>query len=479
MKIICTFLCFSLTATMALAQLAISADNTQPDPSAILDVSSTTRGFLLPRMSSGQRTSIASPAMGLMVYDNDTRLFHFHDGIAWRQLGSTSNWNTSATRAHIYTTSDSVGIGTSSPQEKLHISNGQIRLSRSASFENSIVFNMPPPNIAAAENEGLKFRLSDVDKAFLGYTSSSFAGSYFRISGSGLGGSDLVINSAGNTGLGTTSPAEKLHVVGNVLLNTTNPTIQLRNAGVDKGFVQLSGDNLRLGANSSNAAGKVIFRLNGADQVFIQPDGKTGIGQDNPDAKLHINSGSSLETLRLTGNTNTIIRFMTGTTDKANIYAANNHLSITTVQPGGQVRLGNEVYIDEDADRVGIGTSVPDQRLHVAGNVKVTGGQVLNSENINMIPIAMAFFDANANKVRGTANISAYRTSANDSFRYFVVTVSGVTDLSQAIIHITGIGAQVWGSVGGINGNQVHALLYDNILSEETSWQSFYITIYN
>jgi hypothetical protein len=42
-----------------------------PNASAALDVDSTTKGFLPPRMTNAQRTAIASPAVGLMVYCTD------------------------------------------------------------------------------------------------------------------------------------------------------------------------------------------------------------------------------------------------------------------------------------------------------------------------------------------------------------------------------------------------------------------------
>ena len=53
------------------AQVGISIDGSNPDPSAILDVKSTTRGFLLPRMTQTQRNDISFPAEGLMVYCTD------------------------------------------------------------------------------------------------------------------------------------------------------------------------------------------------------------------------------------------------------------------------------------------------------------------------------------------------------------------------------------------------------------------------
>ena len=85
-------------------------------------------------------------------------------------------------------------------------------------------------------------------------------------------------------------PNARLHVNGTTIiegqttinshatLNTTNPTIQLQNAGVDKGFFQLAGDNVRIGTNSSNDLGMFVIRTNGADQVFVDANGRMGIG---------------------------------------------------------------------------------------------------------------------------------------------------------------------------------------------------------
>ena len=52
----------------ATAQVGIKTDTTGPDPSAMLDVQSTSKGFLPPRMTSLQRESIANPIDGLMVF---------------------------------------------------------------------------------------------------------------------------------------------------------------------------------------------------------------------------------------------------------------------------------------------------------------------------------------------------------------------------------------------------------------------------
>jgi hypothetical protein len=50
------------------AQVSINDDNNPPDPSAMLDVRSSDKGFLPPRMTMAQRDTISNPAIGLMIY---------------------------------------------------------------------------------------------------------------------------------------------------------------------------------------------------------------------------------------------------------------------------------------------------------------------------------------------------------------------------------------------------------------------------
>jgi hypothetical protein len=75
-------------------QVAISTDGSLPDNSAMLDVKSTAKGILVPRMSSVQRTAIASPAAGLLVFDNTTSSFWYYTGSTWSNLstGGGTGW---------------------------------------------------------------------------------------------------------------------------------------------------------------------------------------------------------------------------------------------------------------------------------------------------------------------------------------------------------------------------------------------------
>jgi hypothetical protein len=84
--------CFALSNLNA-QNVAINATGAAPAASAMLDVSSTTNGLLIPRMTSVQRTAIAAPATGLYVYDTTTGSFWYFDGTVWQeQLNGSIGW---------------------------------------------------------------------------------------------------------------------------------------------------------------------------------------------------------------------------------------------------------------------------------------------------------------------------------------------------------------------------------------------------
>ena len=64
----------------------VGINNGTPDLSAQLDVASTTRGFLPPRMTTTQKNAISSPASGLIIYDTDTNKLCCYNGTSWNDL---------------------------------------------------------------------------------------------------------------------------------------------------------------------------------------------------------------------------------------------------------------------------------------------------------------------------------------------------------------------------------------------------------
>jgi hypothetical protein len=77
--------------------VGINTTGAPPHPSAMLDVTSTISGFLVPRMSSAQRLAIPAPATGLLVFDTDLDQFWYFDGTIWVSLQSGAQGPTGPT----------------------------------------------------------------------------------------------------------------------------------------------------------------------------------------------------------------------------------------------------------------------------------------------------------------------------------------------------------------------------------------------
>lgn len=63
--------------------VAINTSGDVAHPSAILDVESTTKGFLPPRLTESQRDDMPAPAEGLVIYNLTSRCLNFYDGDEW------------------------------------------------------------------------------------------------------------------------------------------------------------------------------------------------------------------------------------------------------------------------------------------------------------------------------------------------------------------------------------------------------------
>ena len=86
----------------------IGIGTVSPNASAVLEVNSTTKGFLLPTMTQTQRNAISTPATGLLIYQSDnTPGFYYYNGSAWTAIsgaaGGASGFSNTANTL-IYTT---------------------------------------------------------------------------------------------------------------------------------------------------------------------------------------------------------------------------------------------------------------------------------------------------------------------------------------------------------------------------------------
>lgn len=82
------FLLFAVVSQTIFAQVGIGT--TTPDASSILELKSTTQGFLPVRVTTAQRDAIVTPAEGLFIYNTTTQCYQYYDGVAWSGCISAS-----------------------------------------------------------------------------------------------------------------------------------------------------------------------------------------------------------------------------------------------------------------------------------------------------------------------------------------------------------------------------------------------------
>ena len=72
----------------------VGINTNTPHPSAALDITDSTKGMLIPRMTMVQRNNIQNPAEGLMVYQTDsTKGYWYFDGSEWKNVTANNNSN--------------------------------------------------------------------------------------------------------------------------------------------------------------------------------------------------------------------------------------------------------------------------------------------------------------------------------------------------------------------------------------------------
>jgi hypothetical protein len=391
----------------------VGIGTTTPNGSAQLDVSSTNKGLLIPRMTQAQRLAIVTPpsnppAAGLLVYETTTNSFWFYNGSVWNQIGTggASPWTISGSNIYSSNTGN-VGIGTATGlAEKLSVrgnlfvthvngndlvnggNRASLNLHGSGSGTGVVNFLEPDTTVGASIVYG-----AALNQLFIR---------------NGANTNQLVLRSSGDIGVGTSNPTERLDVLGNIrsrdsitadddiiagddviatgtvqgnnlyvtgpstlegnvllvgninstgtgsfngnvitnagmTINDAAGTLSFRTSGDDKGFVQLSDDNLRLGTYGTNTNGKFVIRTGGNDWVHVDGSGNVGLGIASPLSKIHIAAGADAG---LSSHGYLMLGPVTGSNlifDNNEIIARTNGQtgSLILQNDGGSVRIGN------------------------------------------------------------------------------------------------------------------------------------------
>lgn len=197
------------------AQVAVNTDGTNPDNSAMLDVKSTTKGLLAPRMTLAQRNTIVSPATGLVVFQtNSSPGLYINSGTpalpSWNLVGGNSGqWLNNG--SNIYYSLGFVGIGTTTPDASLAVSNTSVTgIVTPGSFQ---IGQSDTYNLVCDNNEVLARNNGSASTLYLQYwggdISACASGGTASFNGPAIMYNNL--NVSGRIGIKTT-PSYDLHV---------------------------------------------------------------------------------------------------------------------------------------------------------------------------------------------------------------------------------------------------------------------------
>ncbi|MCX7696393.1 MAG: hypothetical protein N2Z72_01715, partial [Bacteroidales bacterium] len=404
--------------------VGINENGALPHPSAMLDISSTSKGLLIPRMSAAQRISITSPAHGLLVFDLDSNCMMYYNAFInqWKSLcgGSGGNGHNG-----LFATSNEPA-GPNCPYGGIKVEFG-IDLNDNNILEPSEVIpsltryvchGEPGPVGCNNTNFVLKSNGSTatcsqifdngtnvgigitnpteklhVQGSFRNETNAFLATSSGRV---GIGttnplhklhtqgsaridSSTFLATNSGNVGIGTTNPSQKLHVVGNARITSiasgANGAIVTSNSAGDLGLTNFSGNNTEVllgnGTWSSVSSLPGGVSCNNTNYV-LKSNGSQGVCSQIFDNGTNVGIGitSPTEKLHVQGSLrNETNAFLATSSGRVGIGTTN---PLHKLHTQGSARIDSSTFLATNSGNVGIGTTTPAQKLHVVGNARIT-----------------------------------------------------------------------------------------------------------
>ncbi|AYN02369.1 hypothetical protein [Chryseobacterium sp. 3008163] len=296
-----TLLVFSISIN---SQVGIGT--TTPDASSILDLSSTSKGMLAPRMTTAQRIAIASPVDGLLVYDTTLKLFYYYVSPAgsWSAVGSSLTERSNFKRikstdvlSTVLSAELTAGAGAKyvmNPNTLYEI-NGQVQFNFPIDINNSYIHGLDTNNDIIIRPTGNIFE-GAIGGSIKNVTLIASGGSVFNLSGTAaqnLVFRDCVV--AGSNSVGTISG------FGLVFLSIVQFSANT-NGITYNNISQLLLSNLGWFANNSGTYEKLTgtFSLVEKQGGFTHVESGTATGFDVSTAGLSVGSGI-LESLVFTG----------------------------------------------------------------------------------------------------------------------------------------------------------------------------------
>ena len=275
--------------------------------------------------------------------------------------GDISFYEDTGTTAKFFwdASAESLGIGTTSPSTKLSVH---------AAINNPAIEIVPTTDDNNADTAvlrlwGTRFGTANRYSEIRNVTDGSTANNELAFNTNGT--ERMRINSAGDVGIGTSSPNLHGWAKAVTLDTATNAGYELGQSGTKYGAFALQGDGrVQLTNFTSNP---LTFQTNNTERMRIDAAGNVGIGNSSPARNLSVNSGSSSGYIQLvntasgTGSSNGLeIKLDSGGAEADIINRENGRIGFWTNNT-------EKMRIDASGN-VGIGTSSPTRLLHISSS---------------------------------------------------------------------------------------------------------------
>ena len=266
--------------------------------------------------------------------------------------------------------SSKVGIGTTSPQAKLHVDGTTIfdtatgaqpvYITRLGNTNESLKIHCDD---RGAVFESIQDETADTYGNFIFAMDSGVTEPYFDVrKGTADSASIFRVDGSGTVGIGTDSPSRLLEIEGSV------PAVRLSDTSLSGMYHEILGDgnSLSIEADDGNvgSSSSINFKVDGSEKVRIDSSGRVGIGTSSPLDLLHIKSTSTDARQVIDGHTgyDAELKFAENGTVKYTIGhdAASDNFVIGTTNVDTQQRL-----VINSVGNIGIGDDSPDFKLAI------------------------------------------------------------------------------------------------------------------
>jgi hypothetical protein len=352
-------------------------------------------------------------------------------------IGGDAIFKTANTERLRITDTGNVGIGTSSPNEKLSVAG-------------SAQFTDGSPNIYSLGTIGRILITANASGSTASGGGIALRSVSASVNASGLelfaGGSErLRITSAGNVGIGTSSPSSLTHISrtegtvyngsatdGQLSAGATLFVQQLGNANnlvSQIAFQCRSGQPFNRIVNSGGSAPFMAFTTNNAERLRIDSTGNVGINTASPSETLDVNGTIQGGFITSTGSiyaTTGIFRSSDGTA------------TIPSIQPG----LDNDTgFFRPASNTIGFTTGGQERaRINASGNLLVgtTSLDPAVSTGVSIVPSGAGYVQQGVDTATNAVHYLLYNKNAtNNGYRFYVSTNGGISNFSGNNVNLS------------------------------------------